>query len=110
MANNCMTTLSVQSDTPMTEEQHKGIEADLNANVTYSADCHVAHSDDSLMEIELDTRWNVSNVIEPLKAIAQKYLVNIRAVGIENGVGFVQVVCIDKEGTVIQDAEIGYAF
>jgi len=45
-----------------------------------------------------------------LQTIAKQFGVNIRAVGREDGVGFVQVVCIDSNGTIVQDQEIGYAF
>jgi len=61
-----------------------------------------------LLECDLATRWNVPT--DALKEIANKHDVKIRAVGREDAVGFVQVVCIKARGVVVLDEEIGYAF
>lgn len=111
MANNCFTKLSIQKTdntkkeiSEMSDEMIK----DINENISYQGDASQDWCDEDLMEVSTDTRWNIPT--EELSAFCKKYNVKVRAVGEEPGCGFVQVVCIEDTGEVIQDEAISFSF
>jgi integrase len=113
MANICFTSLSIQKDADckvpeFTDGMADAIRKDIEEHVSYDGESVFHYEDDALLECDLATRWNVPT--DALKEIANKHDVKIRAVGREDAVGFVQVVCIKARGVVVLDEEIGYAF
>ncbi len=109
MANICITSLSIQSEEGFaTDERVEALRKDIEETVTYDGPTEFAYADENLIECEIGTRWNVP--AEQLQALAAKHRVKIRAVGREDGCGFVQVVCINDQGTVVQDDAIDYLF
>jgi hypothetical protein len=109
MANICITLLSIQSEDGFgTDQQVEALRNDIEETVTYDGPTEFASADEHLIECDIATRWNVPT--ERLQAVATKHHVNIRAVGREDGCGFVQVVCIDDQGAVVQDEAIDYRF
>lgn len=56
------------------------------------------------LEFSLGTRWNVP--IEALQELAKKIKCDIRAIGEEEGIGFIQVVKIASDGELISNEEI----
>ena len=107
MANNCMTSLTIISDEPMAEEKHDAIVADIRETIEYTCG-DVSYSSDDLLEYECDTRWAIP--ADAIAALAKKHKVKVRAIGREDGCAFVQVICANAEGIVVQDESIGYAF
>jgi hypothetical protein len=108
MANICFTSLSIQKDEDFTDGQQDALRKEIDETVTYDGATDFHYADDRLIECDMSTRWNVPT--EALKEIAAKHNVKIRAVGREDANGFIQVVCIDQSGAVVQDDEIQYAF
>jgi hypothetical protein len=106
MANLCDTSLSIQSDDEIKDAD--ALRKEIEETVLYDGELQFDHCDATLIECSLCTRWNVPT--HELQAIAKKYAVNIRAVGREDGMGFVQVVCIDCFGHIVQNDEIAYEF
>lgn len=109
MANICDTTLSIQNPEggkPFDDDRIKAITDDLTEN--WCDDIDEAYSDDDLFEINARTRWNVC--ADELRPIAKRHGVRIRAVGREDGVGFVEVACIEANGKIVQHEDIGYKF
>lgn len=107
MANNCMTTLSIQSESEIGEEKSKAIAADIAENIEYTGG-QVSYEDDTLIEWDGDTSWALP--VDDLAALAKKHGVKIRAVGREDGCGFVEVACINAKGQVVQHESIDFAF
>lgn len=110
MANMCETNLTIMGENNITEEKFDAILEDLR-EINYGDfgdKPQAEYCDDSFFEVYVGTRWNVPT--EKLQEIAEKHGVQIRAVGKEDGCAFVQVVCIDSDGTVKQDEAIGYTF
>jgi hypothetical protein len=109
MANICLTSLSIQKDEDFaSDEQVEALRKDIEETITYDGPTEFHHCDDTLIECDVGTRWNVPT--EKLQALAAKHDVSIRAVGREDGCAFVQVVCVDNLGKVVQDESIAYAF
>ncbi len=111
MANICFTALSIQkaADCKVPEFNDgiaEAIRKDIEEHVTYDGETVLHYEDETLLECDIATRWNVPT--EALQKIAEAHDVKIRAVGREDGVGFVQVVCINARGAVVQDCEINY--
>lgn len=107
MANNCMTKVSVFSgkkefDGTTSEKIAKFIEE----NIEYTGG-EVVYEDENLIEWSGDTRWSIPQ--DQIAALAKTFGVSVRAVGDEPGIGFVQVVCANEKGKIVQDAEIGFA-
>jgi hypothetical protein len=107
MANNCMTSLSITSEEPITDDKHDAIVADIRDTIQYTGGDESC-SEDDFIEYECDTRWAIPT--EAIAALAKKHQVKVRALGREDGCGFVQVVCANAEGIVVQDESIGYFF
>lgn len=105
MANNCDTTLTIHREEEIDADTRKDITKAIEDTVQYTGGS-MSFEDDTLMEWSGDTRWNVP--VDELQKIAKAHAVNIRAVGREDGVGFVQVVCINDSGEIIQNDEIAY--
>jgi len=108
MANCCSTSFSIQSDNDITSEDAEALRKELEETVCYDGEVYFERCDSNLIEGDCCTKWNVPTAL--LQPIAKKYAVNIRAIGREDGVGFVQVVCINSTGELVQDDEIGYRF
>jgi hypothetical protein len=108
MANLCDTSLSIQSEEAISDDVAEALRKEIEETVLYDGELHFERCDDELIEASLCTAWHVRT--EELQKLAAKYSINIRAVGREDGAGFVQVACITSQGKIIQDQEIGYAF
>ena len=109
MANICFTSLSIQCEEGFaTDQQVEALRKDIEETVTYDGPTEFGYADEHLIECEIGTRWNVPT--ERLQTVAAKHRVNIRAVGREDGCGFVQVVCINDQGAVVQDDATDYLF
>ena len=109
MANICITSLSIQRDEAFANDAEvEALRKDIEESVTYDGPTDFHYADDHLIECETGTRWNVPT--EQLQAVAAKHRVKIRAVGREDGCGFIQVVCVNDRGEVVQDDGIDYAF
>lgn len=80
------------------------IEKYTKDNYAYCNEIYTSDTDPEWIEINCGTKWNV--ITDELIKIAKKFDVNIRAIGIEEGVGFIQVVKINPIGDIIQDDEI----
>lgn len=106
-----MTKLSIQATNdcprPLEDMSAEIIEA-LKEDYAYDDEVSEDYESEDYIEVSCGTRWNVQ--AEILQDIAKKYGVRIRAVGTEEGVGFVQVVCVDSKGEVVQDEEISFNF
>ena len=113
MANCCDTSLSFQNEDTcksptFTNDQQEALRKDIEAKIAYDGVPVLDQAYDNYIECNICTKWNVPT--DALRQIAKAHDVKIRAVGREDGVGFVQVVCIDANGEIVQDQEIGYAF
>lgn len=109
MANICFTSLSIQKDDEFkSDEQVEAIRKDIEEKITYDGATEFQFTDGNLIECDVGTRWNVPT--DTLQVLAAKHHVKIRAVGREDGCAFVQVVCVNDLGKVVQDESIGYAF
>jgi hypothetical protein len=107
MANNCMTSLSISNDEEITDEKHDAIIADIRATIEYTGGNECCSSEDTI-RYECDTRWEIPT--DAIAALAKKHKVKVRAIGREDSCAFVQVVCANAEGIVVQDETIGYFF
>jgi hypothetical protein len=107
MANCCATDITLMSDdeNDFTDKQYKAIVKDLKELEHCWSEADLV--DTNLIEWHGDTRWNVPT--DALIKIAIKWQCSIRAIGREDGCAFIQVVCIDESGELVQDAEIDYA-
>ena len=116
MANICDTKLAVNS-TKETTATAKEMIAWLDENYVYDGSGGFEDTgeifgepigDDEVRIIEgyAGTRWNVNDEI--LQEFCKLFKVSARAIGIEEGVGFVQVVQVNAEGEVFQNDEIGF--
>jgi len=108
MANLCDTSLSIQSDEAISGDVAEALRKEIEDTMLYDGELYFERCDEGLIEASLCTAWHVRP--DELQKLAVKYGLNIRAVGREDGAGFVQVACITSLGKVIQDQEIGYAF
>ena len=109
MSNICVTSLSIQKDDDFdSDEQVEALRKDIEETITYDGGTEFHYADESLIECDIGTRWNVPT--DALKELAKKHDVKIRAVGREDGCAFVQVVCSDALGKVVQDESIDYRF
>ena len=109
MANICITSLSIRTGTDFaSDEQVEALRKDIDETIVYDGPTKFDYVDDRLIECDLGTRWNVPT--DALQVLAAKHHVRIRAVGREDGCAFVQVVCIDDLGKLVQDESISYAF
>ena len=109
MANICITSLSIQSDEGFKNDQQvEALRKDIEETITYDGPTEFAYTDENLIECDVGTRWNVPT--EQLQTVAAKHHVKIRAVGREDGCAFVQVVCVNDQGKVVQDESIGCRF
>lgn len=106
MANNCMTSLRVMREEAITEKEADAIVADIRENIEYTGGAK-SYRDENSIEWNGDTRWNVPT--DALVELAKRHRVSIRAIGREDGNGFMQVVCINEGGAIVQDDEIDYA-
>jgi len=107
MANICETWLSISRDDAFTTDEVEALRKDIEEDVTYDGSTSFERADDCLIECMTGTRWAIPT--KELQAVAAKYRVNIRGIGREDGCGFVQVVCVNDRGEVVQDASIDYA-
>jgi hypothetical protein len=115
MANICFTSLSIQkddsckngefADNVQTEALRKEIEEQIDYG---SGGCTFDYEDDNLIECSIGTRWNIP--VDALREIAKRHDVKIRAVGREDGCGFVEVACITAAGDLLQHESIDFAF
>jgi hypothetical protein len=109
MSNICFTSLSIQKDDEFTsDEQVEALRKDIEETITYDGSTEFHYADETLIECDVGTRWDVPTDI--LQVVAAKHHVKIRAVGREDSCGFVQVICVNDVGKVVQDESIGYAF
>lgn len=102
-----MTCLSIQSDHELTDKKQQAIVGDIRETIEYTGG-YISYSDEGLMQYDCDTRWDIP--VHALVELAKKHDVKIRAIGREDGCGFIQVVCIAASGDVVQDDCINYAF
>jgi hypothetical protein len=102
-----MTSLSIFSEEPITDEKSDAIVADIRETIQYTGG-DVSCSEDDFIEYECDTRWAIPT--DAIATLAKKHNVKVRAIGREDGCAFVQVVCANAEGIVVQDESIGYFF
>jgi hypothetical protein len=113
MANSCFgSLLAVKDETcakpEFDETALQSLIDDINEEIAYDDATHFHGSDPHWAECDLAFRWAI-----PTGAIARlalKHDVKIRAVGREDGCGFIQVVCVDVKGDILQDAGIDYLF
>lgn len=106
MANICNTELKISSE-KLDEKKIEEIKQYIKDNYAY---CGEIYSDEDFevndyMIIECGTKWNV--LTDELVKIAKKFGVDIRAIGREDGIGFIQVVGVSEDGSVYKDEEIG---
>ena len=106
MANICDTQLSIQGEnlSKVSTEMKQW----LNENYDYNQEVSFDWEDDDLIEATSQTRWNVQE--ELLQGFCKKFNVRVRAIGQENGCAFVQVVCIEATGEIVQSESIGFNF
>lgn len=79
----------------------------LTENYFYDGQGEV-YEDEEYFELDGGTQWNVNEDI--LADFCKQFKVQVRATGIENGIGFVQVVHIYDTGEIISNEEISYKF
>ncbi len=115
MANICFTSLSIQKDDSckapeFTDDvQTEALRKELEEQIDYGGGgCTFDHADESLIECAIGIRWNIP--VDALRDIAKRHDVKIRAVGREDGCGFVEVACIDASGELVQHESIDFAF
>lgn len=108
MANICNTDLVVFK-TPKTKEFDTEKMAEwLRENYCYEDTLSENWADEDMADISCDTKWNV--IPDLLQEFCKKFSVKVRAIGREDGNMFIQVVCIDENGKVVQDEAIGYKY
>jgi hypothetical protein len=94
MANICLTSLSIQknatcaSPTFADDAQMEALRKDIEERAAYNIDVTFEHSSDDLIDCSIGTRSNVP--VDALRGIAKTHVVNIRAVGREDGCGFIE--------------------
>jgi hypothetical protein len=114
MANICFTSLSIQKDdsckAPEFDDAHlEALRREFAEQVDYDGSFSAfEYADENLIECTIGTRWNIP--VDALRDIAKRHDVKIRAVGREDGGGFVEVACITAAGDVLQHQSIDYAF
>lgn len=114
MANICFTSLSIQKDDSckaleFTDAiQTEALRKELEEQIDYGGGCTFDYQDENLIECSIGTRWNIP--VDALRDIAKRHDVKIRAVGREDGCGFVEVVCITASGDLLQHESIDFAF
>jgi hypothetical protein len=111
MANICITSLTILPAEGERFDDVGKIEAirkDLEDNVVYDGDTNFHSTEREYLEMDTGTRWAIPT--EELVKISMQHEVKIRAIGREDGCSFVQVVCVDETGKVVQDDSIDYAF
>lgn len=106
MANICDTRLKItkEDDKTFLIIECDEIKTYIEQNYAYDREVYSYDHDFDWIEISCGTKWNV--MTEELIKMAKRFNVNIRAIGEEPGVGFIQVVKIDPKGEIIQDDEI----
>lgn len=110
MANICDVSISVMpNNNELTQEQSQAIEKEFEKH--FKDEFQITNEEVYYMEIETFMRWSITykDNLDVLVQLSEKHNLKIRAVGREDGVGFVQVVCIDN-GVIMQNEEIGYRF
>lgn len=105
MANICNTELRISSE-QLSENKIKEIRNYIEDKYAY---CGEIYSDedyeiDDYMVVECGTKWNV--MTDELIKMAKKFRISIRAVGREDGIGFIQVVGVSEDGSIYKDEEI----
>lgn len=109
MANCCDTSFTIISEKEeIQEEKLKQMQDWLSDNIAHCDNAYIDYIDANLVEGNVCTRWNVPE--DKLQEFCKLFKVKLRAIGREDGVGFVQVVCINDNGELVQNEEIGYAF
>lgn len=106
MANNCMTRLAVYREKPITDKEAEAIGAFIKENIEYTGG-EITYNDETRIEWEGDTRWAIPR--DEITKLAKTFTMNVRAVGDEPGIGFVQVICAKPNGDIVQDEEIAFA-
>jgi len=102
-----MTSLTIMSDEEMSDEKQSAIVADIKETIEYTGG-DVLYTDENYFEYQCDTRWGIPS--DAIAALAGKHSVQVRAIGRKDGCAFVQVVCANAAGKLLQDESIGYAF
>lgn len=113
MANTCYTTLSIQKTDNTTgkkdmAEMSEEIQKFINEEIAYCGESYEDYTDEDLLEFSMDTKWNVPT--EKIQELCKKFSVQVRAVGREDGMGFIQVVCVEDDGNVLQDDALEFKF
>lgn len=99
-------TLLREEEKPFTDAEIAEIK-DALREIDHCDNGTIGYQDDTCLEWDGDTRWALPE--DELQEIAKRFAVSIRAIGREDGCAFVQVVCVDDEGDVIQSESIEYA-
>ena len=113
MANICFTSLSIQKDNTcvvpdLSDEATKNLVSDIEETCCYDGGVELRFESENLIECDIATRWAVP--VDELQRIAKVHDVKIRAVGREDGMGFVEVACINPQGELVQHESIDFAF
>lgn len=110
MANTCNTNLSIQRTESKRDiaEMSEEIKKFIDDNIAYQMTPDEVYCDEDTLEIYVSTRWNVP--VKELSEMCKQFSVRCRAWGVEEGVGFIQVVHIEDTGQVLSDEELPFNF
>jgi tRNA G10 N-methylase Trm11 len=108
MANICNTDLKLyRENKPFTGSEVESIEKWLNDNIAYDGVYDNSGEGEEFLEINMGTKWNIP--IEELKTFAKMFNTEVRAIGREDGMGFIQFVKINDKGELLEDKELNTA-
>lgn len=110
MANICSTSLSIQAveGRKFANDDIEAIRKDIDETICYDGDAQFHSTSEDVLEMDIGTAWHVRP--KELQEIAKRHRVNIRAVGKEEGCGYVGVACVSAAGQIVQDESLEYAF
>ena len=109
MANICDTTLCVlkrDNEADYKDTLHNDVLAWLKNDYEGMCDeVYDSYSDDEMSEYILGVRWAIQ--ADDMLKLVKLFKVNVRAVGREDAIGFVQVICVEDD-EITQDDCIDY--
>lgn len=107
MANVCNTQLKIVADR-ISDEKADDIIKWLEDNYCLEDSLNENWRCEDSLELYCDTKWNV--IPEELSKMCKKFKVQCRAIGQEDGNGFIQVVHIENNGKIIGDEAMSFIF
>jgi hypothetical protein len=108
MANCCTSDITfIRDEKPFNEDDIASLTLALE-EIDHCGSGSFGFQDELIMEWSGDTRWSLPET--ELQLMAKSAHAKVRAIGRDDGMGFIQMLCIDEDGVTIQDQAIESAF